>query len=126
VGYCEVAAGLEFTVLLRNDGRVVACGRGVPPGLREPKPGVSYVASRGQQQQLLLQLLTEPGHVATCRNIATGEAVASWAIAEAALDELPMARVRAELWRPGWRVSVVLADGAPLGERSTWRDVFGE
>jgi len=58
ISYTQVSAGAKHTVLLRSDGRAVACG-GNPTGqcsLPTPDPGTWYVADGSVGQNLVLQL----------------------------------------------------------------------
>jgi len=121
-----VAAGGRHTVLLRSDGRAVACGsnavgqRDIP----EPDFGASYYQN-GVERDVVVQLLVDD-RSAVCRHLLTGEALARWTAEDTALCEPVLARVAAALRRPGERVRVVLSDGSLLSEALTWEELFGE
>lgn len=70
VSYAQVAAGDYHTVLLRSDGRAVACGsnRDGECDLPEMEPGVSYCPALAVRD-VLIQLLVEGSRSVVCRSL---------------------------------------------------------
>lgn len=58
-----------------------------------------------------------------CRNLLSGEALATWRISEVSPGESVMMRAREDLSRPGVRLRVVGSDGSLMSESCTWADV---
>lgn len=63
---------------------------------------------------------------ATCRNLLTGEALATWTIPSGELQRRVSTHAAMQLGRPAVRVRVTTADGGRLPERLTWAELFGE
>mmetsp|Transcript_71009 Transcript_71009/g.196598 ORF Transcript_71009/g.196598 Transcript_71009/m.196598 type:complete len:135 (+) Transcript_71009:3-407(+) len=125
--YIQLSAGGSDTVLLRSDGRAVACGnnRGGKRDIPEPEPGVTYIRN-GIIRDLVVQLFVErrgDDIAAVVRNL-TGSAIAMLTIAGEPPHEPAMSRVRSEVSRPGMRLRVVLSDGAFLSEQCTWEELL--
>lgn len=67
--------------LLCSDGQVVLCGRDTDGqgGVPELEPGTMYIVN-GAMRDMLLQILVEGRRKAVCRDLLTGDIIATWAI----------------------------------------------
>lgn len=104
------------TLLLRSVGRAVARGsnRHGQCDIPELQPGATYIAN-GVIRDLVTQLFAElrggDGAAVGC-HLLTGDALTTWIVADEAIYDPAIRRVRVELSQPRIRLRVVHSDGS--------------